>query len=84
MSWMTDLILAYFQLGFGVTPDIRSSRPRHCASSPDDRADGVRWDNRENWDTDDLPGSVSGDSVNLAGNWVTFGGNAEIRNLECW
>ena len=34
--------------------------------------DGVRWDNRINWDTEDAPDN--GDSVDLNGNWVQYGG----------
>ncbi len=49
---------------------------------PSDLADGVRWDNRLNWSTDDLPGSVAGDSVDLAGNWVIYGGTTRLENLD--
>ncbi len=40
---------------------------------PNDLGDGVRWDNRLNWTTEDLPGTQDGDSVDLAGNWVHYG-----------
>ena len=33
----------------------------------------MRWDNRLNWSTGDLPGTQDGDSVDLGGNRVLFG-----------
>ena len=73
-------ILAYFRAGFGL-----SETPRAVAATlrfvPDDRGDGVRWDNRLNWSTGDLPGTVSGDSVNLGGNRVVFGGTVSLVGL---
>jgi hypothetical protein len=66
-----DDIIAYFQKTFGVY-----SAPRTDAETlrfvPNDLGDGVRWDNRINWTTDDLPGTIDGDSVDLGGNWVVF------------
>ena len=64
-------ILAYFQEAFGITPDGRVEAET-LRFVPDDLADGVRWDNRINWTTEDLPGTVVGDSVDLGGNWVVF------------
>jgi hypothetical protein len=66
-----DRIIDYFQQAFGIAPDIRTEAET-LRFVPDDRGDGVRWDNRLNWDTDDLPGQINGDSVNLAGNWVSY------------
>jgi hypothetical protein len=51
----------------------------HSALHPDDRADGIRWDNKLNWNTGDRP--MEGDSVDLASNWVNFGGTHEINDL---
>jgi hypothetical protein len=66
-----DDIIAYFQKTFGVY-----SAPRTDAETlrfvPSELGDGVRWDNRINWTTDDLPGTIDGDSVDLGGNWVVF------------
>lgn len=76
-----DDIIAYFQQTFGLyeAPRTEAETLRFV---PDDLGDGVRWDNRLNWTTDDLPGTASGDSVNLAGNWVTFATiTAEIDDL---
>ncbi|MEL6643277.1 MAG: hypothetical protein AAFQ79_05020 [Pseudomonadota bacterium] len=75
-----DLIIAYFQEAFGIAPNVRLE-PTTLRFVPDEVGDGVRWDNRLNWDTEDLPGSVRGDSVDLAGNWVNYGGTTEINNL---
>jgi hypothetical protein len=76
-----DVILNYFQQGFGMSVDIRTEAET-LRFIPDDRGDGIRWDNRLNWSTEDLPGSVRDDSVDLGGNWVHFGGTATIQNLD--
>ena len=67
-----DLIIAFFQGGFGISVDgrITSETIRFV---PNDLGDGIRWDNRINWETGDLPGTVAGDSVDLGGNYVNFG-----------
>ncbi len=76
-----QMIVDFFQAGFGLMPDIRVEAET-LRFVPNDLADGVRWDNRLNWSTDDLPGSVAGDSVDLAGNWVIYGGTSRIENLD--
>lgn len=76
-----DQILAYFQSGFGISTDVRASETT-LRFVPNDLGDGVRWDNRLNWSTDDLPGTQDGDSVDLGGNWVNYSGTASIENLE--
>ena len=48
---------------------------------PNDLGDGVRGDNRLNWDSEDLPGLYPGDDVDLGGNHVVFGTNAEIDEM---
>lgn len=75
-----DAIIEYFQKGFGIDADDRVSSDT-LRFIPDDLGDGVRWDNRLNWSTDDLPGTVEGDSVHLGGNHVVFGTNARIDKL---
>src|SRR6056297_1984892 len=76
-----DAIIAWFQQGFGLY-----EAPRSAAETvrfiPNDLGDGVRWDNRLNWTTNDLPGSVAGDSADLGGNTVIFNGNVTIDELE--
>jgi hypothetical protein len=77
-----DDIIAYFQETF-----LLSDAPRTEAETvrffPNDLADGVRWDNRINWTTEDLPGTVAGDSVDLAGNWVSFATvTASVEDLD--
>ncbi len=75
-----DLIIAYFQAGFGITPDIRAEETI-LRFVPNDLGDGVRWDNRLNWTTEDLPGTQDGDSVNLGGNWVHYSGTTRLENM---
>ena len=76
-----DLIVAFFQGGFGVSVDgrIGSETIRFV---PNDLGDGIRWDNRLNWETEDLPGTVTGDSVDLGGNYVNYGGTNTVDQLD--
>ena len=75
-------ILRYFQDGFGIDADIRTEA-QTLRFEPDDLGDGIRWDNRLNWDTEDLPGEIFvEDSVDLGGNNVVFGSNTAIDTLE--
>ena len=76
-----DLIINFFQTGFGITPDIRDVEAT-LRFVPNELGDGIRWDNRMNWDTDDLPGTQDGDSVDLGGNHVVFGSNVAIDTLD--
>lgn len=66
-----DVINAFFREGFGLDTALRA-QAQTLRFVPDDRADGLRWDNRLNWSTEDLPGTQDGDSVNLGGNRVLF------------
>ena len=68
-----DLINAFFREGFGLDTTLRGAAGT-LVFTPDARGDGVRWDNRLNWSTGDLPGTQDGDRVDLAGNAVWFGG----------
>ncbi len=77
----SDLIIRFFQEGFGIAPDIRDSAET-IRFVPDDLGEGVRWDNRLNWETEDLPGFYADDSVDLGGNDVVFGTNAAIDTLD--
>jgi hypothetical protein len=74
-----DLIITFFQQGFGLTPvlDMTGDTARFV---PDSLGDGVRWDNRMNWDQDYLP--ENGQNVDLAGNWVHYGGTTRIEDLD--
>lgn len=67
-----DVINAFFRKGFGLDTTLRDTA-EIVRFTPDDRADGFRWDNRLNWSTEDLPGTQDGDSVDLGGNRVLFG-----------
>ena len=67
-----DLIIAFFREGFGLDVAARTGAET-LVFTPDERGDGVRWDNRLNWSTGDLPGTQDGDSVDLGGNRVLFG-----------
>lgn len=76
-----DLINRFFQEGFGVATDIRDSAET-ITFAPNDIGEGVRWDNRLNWDTNDLPGLYPSDSVDLGGNYVAHGANTMIDTLD--
>ncbi len=76
-----DLIVRFFQSGFGIAPDVRMEAGL-LRFIPDELGEGVRWDNRMNWSTKDLPGFAGLDSVDLGGNEVIFGGNVKIDELE--
>ncbi|MGI1662084.1 right-handed parallel beta-helix repeat-containing protein [Palleronia sp. KMU-117] len=76
-----EMIIEFFQAGFGLTPDVRLEEDT-LRFVPNDLADGVRWDNRLNWSTQDLPGTFAGDSVDLAGNWVMYGGTTKIQDFD--
>lgn len=67
----TQDVLSYFRTGFGIAETARATATT-LRFIPDPRGDGVRWDNRLNWDSGDLPGTVAGDSVDLGGNEVIF------------
>ncbi|WP_300019970.1 right-handed parallel beta-helix repeat-containing protein [uncultured Roseobacter sp.] len=73
-----DDFIAYFQNGFGVTGNGDEAETDH-RFIPNNLADGIRWDNRLNWDSEDVPDN--GDSVNLAGNWVQYGATTSLSNL---
>ena len=73
-------ILDYFRAGFGIEDTTRDAATT-LRFVPDERGDGVRWDNRLNWDSGDLPGTVSGDSVDLGGNQVVFGGTVTLEDM---
>lgn len=72
-------IVAFFQEGFGITPDLRGQATDH-RFIPDDLGDGTRWDNRINWSTEDVP--TDGDTVDLGGNWVEFAGTVAVKSLD--
>ena len=74
-----DEIIAYFETNFGLAEEI-STEPRLLRFVPDDRGEGTRWDNELNWDFESKP--EDGDSVDLAGNWVHFGGTVELDTLD--
>ncbi len=76
-----DTLNAYFQAAFGILNETRTES-REVRFIPNELGDGVRWDNRMNWDTDDVAGSVAGDRVNLGGNHVIYGGTHTIYGLN--
>ncbi|SFR19260.1 Ig-like domain-containing protein [Poseidonocella sedimentorum] len=80
-SLSADDIIAFFQAGFGIAPEARTEAET-LRFVPNPLSDGIRWDNRLNWSTEDLPGTVAGDSVALAGNWVTYGGTTTLDGLD--
>lgn len=76
-----DMVIRWFQENFGIAPDIRTESA-DITFVPSDLGEGIRWDNRVNWDSNDLPGQNPGDNVDLNGNDVVFGTNAEINTLD--
>lgn len=78
-SLTADDIIAYFQAGFGVTASGDGSASMH-RFVPNELAGGIRWDNRINWDNEELPDA--GDSVDLGGNFVQYGGTTVLEDLE--
>ena len=76
-----DVIISFFQQGFGIAPNIRGAE-QTVRFIPDDLGEGVRWDNRLNWDTEDLPGLYAQDDVDLGGNHVVYGSNTTIDELD--
>jgi hypothetical protein len=77
-----DLIIAFFREGFGFEVDIRPEAET-LRFTPHEAGDGIRWDNRINWSSGDLPGTQDGDSVDLGGNWVRYGSNTtELEHLD--
>jgi len=78
-----DLIIRFFQEGFGITPQGIRGEAETLRFVPNELGEGVRWDNRLNWTTEDLPGTQDGDSVDLGGNWVTYSAmTTTLENLE--
>ncbi|MEM7508242.1 MAG: hypothetical protein AAF415_16030, partial [Pseudomonadota bacterium] len=75
-----DDIIAYFQQGFGIYDGPERTSTETLRFVPDSLGDGIRWDNRINWDTEDIP--MDGDSVDLASNWVYYGGTTVIEDLD--
>lgn len=76
-----DVIKDFFQQGFGIAANFRTA-PTTLRFVPDDLGEGIRWDNRLNWDTDDLPGLYAQDSVDLGGNNVVYGQTSTIDTLD--
>ncbi|WP_299968466.1 PA14 domain-containing protein [uncultured Roseobacter sp.] len=73
-------IVNYFQSGFGQDLDNGSAVEEH-RFIPNDLAGGVRWDNRINWDSEELP--TDGDTVDLGSNWVQYGSlTSRIEDLD--
>ena len=74
-----DDIIEYFQAGFEVAASGDGSATMH-RFIPSELAGGIRWDNRINWDNEELPDA--GDSVDLGGNFVQYGGTTVLEDLE--
>ena len=78
-----DLISAYFHVGFNMdVTELFDDEVQDMRFVPQALSDGIRWDNRLNWDTETLPGAYDGDNVDLAGNWVHYGGTTTLGNLD--
>ncbi len=66
-----DFITAFFREGFGLATETRMAAET-VRFTPSELGEGMRWDNRLNWSTEDVAGSRLGDSVDLGGNRVLF------------
>jgi len=73
-------VLSYFRTGFGIikADPVTAQTFRFV---PNENGEGVRWDNRMNWAEESLPGTLDGDSVDLGGNAVVFGGTVVLDNM---
>ena len=63
-------VLAFFRAGFGIATPPERTEPATLYFVPDPRADGVRWDNRLNWQLangDPARPPRNGDTVHLRG-----------------
>ncbi len=76
-----DEIADYFRSSFEVETTSRNAA-QTLRFVPNDLGEGMRWDNRLNWTSETLPGARPGDKVDLAGNWVVYGGTTVIKNLD--
>lgn len=74
-------IVHFFETGFGIAREERETATS-VRFQPNEIGEGVRWDNRLNWATGDIPGKFEEDDVNLAGNEVFLGGNVSIGSLS--
>ncbi|MEL6957329.1 MAG: hypothetical protein AAGL89_00090 [Pseudomonadota bacterium] len=73
-------IVDYFQTGFGLTVDSTTDVTSHTFI-PNDLVSGVRWDNKLNWDSAELP--TDGDDIDLNGNWVSYSvETTRVNDLE--
>ncbi|PZX18225.1 hemolysin type calcium-binding protein [Palleronia aestuarii] len=74
-------VLDFFRDAFEIETSSRSQATT-LTFVPNELGEGTRWDNRLNWDTDDLPGSVEGDSVDLNGSFVQYLGTTRVDGLD--
>ena len=73
-----DAIIAYFRKAFGIVlPTTAGDSARFV---PNELGEGVRWDNRLNWDTGVLPSD--GQDIDLGNNRVTYGGTTRVGDLD--
>ena len=68
--------LNFVQTGFGRDGISTRSTPTTLNFVPKAIFDGVRWDNPNNWDSEDIP--IDGDSLNLRGNKTRSGGMGSL------
>ena len=68
--------LNFVLTGFGRDGISTRSTPTTLNFVPKAIFDGVRWDNPNNWDSEDIP--INGDSLNLRGNKTRYGGTGSL------
>lgn len=69
-------VLDWFRISFNIPTSSTRSVATTLRLIPDERGDGVRWDNRLNWDSGDVP--ITNDNINLAGNVSYYGGTGAL------
>ncbi|WP_176504602.1 right-handed parallel beta-helix repeat-containing protein [Cereibacter ovatus] len=73
-----DTIIAYFREAFGI--DLAETDAGSARFVPSDLGEGMRWDNRLNWDTGVLP--TEGQDIDLGNNKVYYSGTTTIGDLK--
>jgi len=76
-AYTARALVRYFQEGFGIDRDQRLLPTTVTFTAGG--GDQIRWDNRRNWSTDDLP--INGDVVNLDGHHVNYAGTRVVDGL---
>jgi Putative peptidoglycan binding domain len=80
IQWSSG-VLTYFRNAYNLPTNIRTG-PTSVTFSPYKYNGGVRWDDKYNWSTTDVPGRIKGDTVKLNGHTVNFSGTVYLSALD--